>query len=208
MTPSSGGRGAARAAADDRDVHVRSRAEWRAWLAAHHASPDWIWLVYPKRGSARFTDLTYDAIVEEALCFGWIDSVARGHDADHAAIRVSPRRQGSGWAATNKRRVERLVADGRMTPAGLARVEAAKRDGSWEALDAVERLEVPADLAAALDAIAEARRHFDAFPPSARKMILAWIAAAKRSETRASRIAETARLAARGERANQPKERR
>ena len=208
MTPSSRDRGARAAATDPRDVHVGSRAEWRAWLAAHHESPDWIWLVYPKKGSARFTDLTYDALVEEALCFGWIDSVARGHDADHAAIRMSPRRPGSGWAATNKRRVERLVADGRMTPAGLARIEAARRDGSWEALDAVERLQVPADLAAALDATPEARRHFDAFPPSARKLALTWIAAARRPETRASRIAETARLAARGERANQPKERR
>ena len=205
MTPPSRGRAAPAGAADSlpadaRDVRVRTRAEWRGWLAAHHASPDWIWLVYPKKGSAHFVDLAYDAIVEEALCFGWIDSVARGAGADHRCIRLSPRRPGSGWAATNKRRVERLVADGRMTPAGLARIEAAKRDGSWEALDAVERLEVPADLAAALDADPDARRHFDAFPPSARKLALTWIAAAKRPETRAARIAETVRLAARNER--------
>ena len=200
MTPPSRDPGARADAHDPREVHVGSRAEWRAWLAAHHASPDWIWLVYPKQGSDRFTDLTYDAIVEEALCFGWIDSVARGAGADHRCIRLSPRRPGSGWAATNKRRVERLVADGRMTPAGLAAIDAAKRDGSWEALDAVERLEVPDDLAAALDADPAARRHFDAFPPGARKLALTWIAAAKRPETRAARIAETARLAARNER--------
>jgi uncharacterized protein YdeI (YjbR/CyaY-like superfamily) len=108
---------------------------------------------------------------------------------------MAPRKPGSGWSALNKRRVERLLAEGRIAPAGLAKIQAARADGSWTALDAVEALEVPEDLHAALAGYPDARRRFDAFPPSARKMILGWISTAKKPETRAARIAETARLA-------------
>jgi uncharacterized protein YdeI (YjbR/CyaY-like superfamily) len=185
-------------------VTCDTRAEWRAWLAAHHAQPGSIWLAYPKKGSG-LGDLTYDALVEEALCYGWIDSVARGLDERRSMIRVSPRKARSGWSAANKARVERLVRDGRMTPAGLARIEAAKADGSWGLLDAAESLAVPDDLRDALAANAAARRHFDAFPPGARKVILTWITTARRPETRARRVEETVALAARNLRANHPR---
>jgi uncharacterized protein YdeI (YjbR/CyaY-like superfamily) len=185
-------------------VTCDTRAEWRAWLERHHRQPDTIWLAYPKKGSG-LGDLTYDALVEEALCFGWIDSVARGLDERRSMIRVSPRKARSGWSAANKARVERLVRDGRMTPAGLARIEAARADGSWGLLDAAESLTVPPDLAAALAANADARRHFDAFPPGARKVILTWITTARRPETRARRVEETVALAARNVRANHPR---
>ena len=186
------------------EVVAHSRAEWRAWLVKHHAQSESIWLVHPKKASG--SDLTYDALVEEALCFGWVDSVARGRDDGMAMLRLSPRKRGSGWAKTNKARVARLIADGLMMPAGLAVVEAAKQDGSWTALDAAEALEVPADLAGALKKNATARKHFESFPPDARKIILTWVTSAKRPETRANRVAETVRLAALGRRANDPRD--
>ena len=116
---------------------------------------------------------------------------------------MTPRKPKSGWSRPNKERIERLLAAGLMAPAGLAAVEAARASGTWTALDAVERLEEPAELARALDADADARRHWDAFPRSAKRGILEWISNAKKPETRARRVAETARLAARDERANQ-----
>lgn len=185
------------------EVLVCSRAEWRRWLAAHHAQSASIWLVFPKKAATAFVDLGYDAIVEEALCYGWVDSLPRKRDADFTMLRISPRGRGSAWSKVNKERVARLVKSGRMTPAGLAKIEAAKEDGSWSALDAAEALEMPTDLARALARNAAARRNFAAFPPGVRKNILTWIGAAKRPETRAARVAETVRLAADNVRANQ-----
>lgn len=115
----------------------------------------------------------------------------------------APRKRGSGWSRPNKERVERLIAQGRMTAAGLAKIEAAQADGSWTLLDPVENLEVPADLAAEFDKYPAARANFDAFPRSAKRGILEWIVQAKRPDTRANRVAETARLAQENERANQ-----
>jgi len=116
---------------------------------------------------------------------------------------MSPRKTKSGWARTNKERVARLEAEGLMTPAGRRVIEAAKANGSWSLLDDVENLVVPEDLATAFDAHPGSREHFDAFPRSARRNILEWIVMARRPQTRANRIAETAELAAKGERANQ-----
>ena len=122
-------------------------------------------------------------------------------DDEHNKLYFAPRKPKSAWAATNKARVERLVKDGRMAPAGLAAIELARANGSWETLDSTERLEIPADLAAALDARPPAAANFKGFPPSARKIMLGWVAMARRSETRASRITEIADAAARNERA-------
>lgn len=116
---------------------------------------------------------------------------------------LAPRQPGSGWSAVNKERVERLIAAGLMTPAGLAKIEAAKQDGSWNALDAIEALEIPPDLGAALESYPAARGYFEAFPRSVKRGILEWIANARRPETRARRIEETARLAQDNQRANQ-----
>jgi uncharacterized protein YdeI (YjbR/CyaY-like superfamily) len=115
----------------------------------------------------------------------------------------APRKPGTGWSRLNKERVERLLELGALAPAGLAKIRAAQRDGSWSKLDAVERLELPEDLRAALRALPQAAANFEAFPPSAKRGILEWIGAAKRAPTRAARIAETAECAARNERANQ-----
>lgn len=174
------------------------RADWRAWLIANHATSDGVHLVSWRRGSGR-TSVAYAEAVEEALCVGWIDSVGRVLDDDRAIQRFSPRRRGSGWARSNKERIERLTAAGLMLPAGLAVIEAAKRDGSWSKLDEVEDHVVPADLAAALDAAPPARDRWDAFSRSVRRMMLVWLVDAKRPETRARRIAEMADHAVRGE---------
>ena len=145
--------------------------------------------------------LDYEAAVEEALCFGWVDSTGGKVDDERGKLYFAPRKMRSPWAATNKARVARLIADGRMAPAGLAAIERAKANGSWEVLDSVERLEVPDDLAGALDRHPPAAANFAAFPPSARKMHLGWVATAMRPETRADRIEAIATAAARNERA-------
>lgn len=183
-------------------VQPRTRGEWRAWLAANHDTSTGVWLVSAKKATGQ-SRVEYEEAVEEALCFGWIDSVARTLDQTRSMLRFSPRKPRSGWSRPNKIRIERLTAAGLMTPAGQARIVAAKADGSWTKLDAVEDLEVPEDLARACAAYPNARANFDAFPRSARRGILEWIVQAKRPETRAKRVEETARLAESNYRANQ-----
>ena len=171
------------------------RAGWRAWLIQNHATSGGVHLIGWRKGSGR-TSVAYEDAVEEALCVGWIDSVAGRLDEERGLQWFSPRRARSGWARTNKARVERLIAAGLMLPAGLAAIEEAKANGTWTLLDDVENLVVPDDLAAALDAVADARRNWDAFSRSPRRAILGWIVQAKRPETRARRISETVANAA------------
>lgn len=181
-------------------VHADDRASWRAWLEANHATAGGAWLVTWRLRSGR-AGLDYEAAIEEALCFGWVDSTGGQFDDERGKLYFAPRKPRSVWAATNKARIERLIADGRMAPAGLAAVERAKANGSWETLDGPERLEVPDDLAAALAGRPRAAANFAAFPASARRMMLAWVAMALRPETRATRVAKVAEAAARNERA-------
>ena len=175
------------------------RAGWRAWLLANHATSSGVHLVSWRKGSGR-TSVPYPDAVEEALCVGWIDAVAGRLDDNRGMVWFTPRRSKSGWARSNKERVERLIAAGLMLPAGLAAIEDAKRTGAWTLLDDVENLVVPDDLAAALDANPPAREHWEAFNRSPRKSILEWIVRANRPETRAKRITEAAERAARNER--------
>lgn len=181
-------------------VHADDRATWRAWLEANHATARGAWLVTWRSRSGRVR-LDYEAALEEALCFGWVDSTGGHVDDERGKLYFAPRKSRSVWAASNKARVERLIDEGRMAPAGLAAIERAKANGSWEILDSAERLEVPEDLTAALQARPPAAVNFAAFPPSARKMLLGWVALARRPETRAARITEIAEAAARNERA-------
>ena len=183
-------------------VQIESRRVWRVWLEENHERQDGIWLVsFKKHCGDKY--VSYDDIVEEALCFGWIDSVTRKLDEDRSMLWLSPRKPGSGWSKLNKERVERTIAAGLMTPAGLEKIEAAKKDGSWNALDAIEALEIPPDLDVALASYPSARQNFDAFPRSVKRGILEWIITAKRVQTRARRVEETARLAEDNIRANQ-----
>jgi uncharacterized protein YdeI (YjbR/CyaY-like superfamily) len=186
----------------ENSTHPLSRAAWRTWLAKNHTRAEGVWLISYKKatGKPRFE---YDEAVEEALCFGWVDSKPGKIDDERSMLYFAPRKPGSAWARPNKERVERLIAAGQMMPAGLAKVEAAKADGTWTLLDGVEALEVPDDLAAALAALPPARTNWDAFPRSVKRGVLEWIIQAKRPETRAKRIHETATLAQENQRANQ-----
>lgn len=183
-------------------THPLSRAEWRAWLETNHTQTEGVWLIYYKKTSGK-PRVTYEESVEEALCFGWIDSVANKLDEERSMQWFTPRKPGSGWSRPNKERVERLLAAGLIMPAGLAKIEAAQQDGAWSKLDAIEALEMPTDLAAALAENPPAADYFEAFPRSVKRGILEWITNAKKPETRAKRIEETARLAAQNIRANQ-----
>ncbi len=180
-------------------IQPATRAAWRRWLERHHTRDKGVWFVYFKKSSGK-QRFTYDDMVEEALCFGWIDGQARALDDERSMLWLSPRKPKSVWSAPNKLRVARVIAAGLMHPAGQAKVDAAKANGSWTALDATDRLDVPDDLAAALAATPKARANFDAFPATAKKGVLEWVRQAKRPETRARRIAEAARMAGANER--------
>ncbi len=180
-------------------VHADDRATWHAWLEANHASARGVWLVTWRRRTGRPT-LSYEDAIEEALCFGWVDSTSGHLDDDRGKLYFAPRKPRSVWAASNKARAEKLIREGRRAPAGLAAIERARANGSWSLLESSDRLEVPDDLAAALEAHPPAGASFAAFPPSARKMMLGWLATARRPETRARRIERIAEAAARNER--------
>jgi uncharacterized protein YdeI (YjbR/CyaY-like superfamily) len=183
-------------------VDVTSRGQWRRWLVEHAGFSPGCWAVTWRRGSSGPV-VGYEDLVEEALCVGWIDSHARRVDEGRTGLLFTPRRPGSGWARSNKERVDRLQAAGLMLPGGQAVVARARADGSWNRLDGVEDLVEPPDLAAALDADAQARATWDGFPRSTRRGILTWIVQARRPQTRSDRVAETVAAAHRGERADQ-----
>jgi uncharacterized protein YdeI (YjbR/CyaY-like superfamily) len=188
--------------APENSIHPTTRAEWRAWLEQNHRRAQGVWMIYYKAATGK-PRVTYDEAVEEALCFGWIDSKANKLDDERSMQWFAPRKPRTGWSRLNKQRIERMTAAELMTPAGQAKIDAARQDGSWSALDAVEDLTIPSDLEAALGAYPSARGSFEAFPRSVKRAILEWIAAAKAPETRAKRVAETARLAEQNIRANQ-----
>lgn len=188
--------------APENSVHPLTREQWRQWLGEHHERNEGVWLITYKKATGK-PRLEYDEAVEEALCFGWIDSKPNKLDDERSMLWFAPRKGGTGWSKPNKERIERMMATGKMHEAGLAKVEAAKLDGTWNALDAVEALEVPTDLAQAFVNYPDSAANFEAFPRSVKRGILEWISTAKRAETRAKRVDETARLAAENVRANQ-----
>ena len=184
---------------DGERVAARDAAAWRSWLEANHAGSTGAWLVRPRPGSG-LELVGYEDAILQALCFGWIDGPVRVFDETTSGLWFAPRRPSSGWAATNKARLEILFRDGLMAEAGIRAVEVAKANGSWTILDNAEALREPDDLAAALDADAAARAAWDGFPPSARKFGIAAVDAARRPDTRASRIAKLVADAAAGRR--------
>lgn len=186
----------------DNHVHPKSRAEWRAWLEAHHDRDEGVWLVLYKKATGKPT-LSVDDYVSEAIAFGWIDSRPMRIDDERHARWVSPRQRGSNWSRLSKQRAVRMEAAGRMADAGRQAIDSAKADGSWTALDDVENLVVPDDLAAALDAAPPAQEVWEGFSRTRKRAMLEWIGSAKRDATRAKRIAETATKAQDGEAANE-----
>ena len=180
---------------DRETFQANSRSEWREWLAEHHATSTGIWLLSFKKASGK-PGVSYPEAVEEALCFGWIDSRPNALDDERYMQYFSLRKPGSPWSRVNKERIERLIAEGLMAEPGLAKIEEAKADGSWGAYDAIEDMVVPDDLEQGLLANPLAHEHFHAFSPSAKKQLLWWVASAKRPETRAKRIAQLVDAAA------------
>ena len=183
-------------------VHPKSRAEWRKWLEKNHTRTEGIWLISYKKATGK-PRVDYDESVEEALCFGWIDSKGNKLDDERTMLWFAPRRARTGWSKSNKERVAKLIKAKVMAPAGLAKINAAKKDGSWNALDAVEALEIPPDLAEAFSKNETARGYFEAFPRSVKRALLEWISSARKPETRAKRIEETVTKAEQNIRANQ-----
>lgn len=183
-------------------VHAETVETWRDWLVANHESEQGAWLVSWKKATGR-PAVPYEEAVAHALCVGWVDSKGNRLDDERTMLWFTRRKAGSGWSRPNKARIERMSEAGLMLPAGQVAVDAARADGSWSLLDDVENLLVPADLADAFAAHPPAAEEWEAFPRSAKRGILEWIVQAKRPETRARRITETATMAQRGERANQ-----
>jgi uncharacterized protein YdeI (YjbR/CyaY-like superfamily) len=165
-------------------VEFVSREDWRIWLAANHATASGVWLVFPRRGRTP----NYEAAVEEALCFGWIDGQADRVDDLRSRQYFALRRTWSMWSAPNKVRFQRMLDAGRVTPAGIAAAERARSNGSWSLLESADRLDIPADLAAALDQSPPARRNWEAYSRSARRQLLVGLLTARREDTRARRI--------------------
>lgn len=186
--------------AEKERIECRKRLDLRNWLTKNHSRPVGAWVVYFKKHHPSY--LPYDAIVEECLCFGWVDSLPRKLDADRAMLYIAPRKPGSNWSNANKARVAKLVRSGLMTEAGLQKVRAAKKDGSWSKLAGAQAGILPEDLRKAFAGHKSAKANFDAFPPSSKRIILEWIGNAKTDATRKKRIAETVRKAARNIRAN------
>ena len=172
----------------------QNRQQWREWLQAHYAQHQNVWLVYYKKTSATPT-LTWSEAVDEALCFGWIDSQAKPLDADRYKQFFSRRKPKSGWSKVNKDKVARLLATGQIMPAGLAAIETAKQNGSWTLLDEVEALHLPADLEDAFARQPAARQHFLQLSRTARRNLLLGLVLAKRPATRQQRLAAILALA-------------
>ncbi len=180
----------------EKPLEFASRAEWRAWLETHHATEPEAWLLVCKKRTAG-SGLTLEAANEEAVCFGWVDSVLKPVDQEKFALRYSPRRAKSIWSESNKRRAAKLIREGRMTDAGLAAIRRAKASGEWEAATAREDVStIPPDLARELRKDKTAQASFQHWPPSRKKQYLYWLSSAKRAETRQKRIQAIVRLAA------------
>lgn len=180
--------------------HPADLAAWRAWLAANCDTVRGVWVVSWRKASGR-VPVAYADLVEEAICFGWIDSTVNTLDHDRGLQLMTPRKPKSGWTRLNKQRVAALEEQGRMTDSGRRAVEMAKSNGYWTIYDSVEDLIEPVDLTEALDSRPTARIAWDRFPPSARKQMLWWVVSAGRVETRSTRIAKIVSEAEAGRRA-------
>ena len=178
-------------------LEFRDGAVWRRWLEENHSAEDGTWVIIHKKGSKE-EGLRYEEAVDEAVCFGWIDGGMRSLDDDRFRLWFSPRRRGSVWSLLNRERAERLIKAGLMTEAGLRAVEEAKESGMWDAAytSRVEP-EVPEDLMEALREDQKALRNFEGFSNSAKLMYVRWVESAKQEGTRARRISEVVRRAAR-----------
>jgi uncharacterized protein YdeI (YjbR/CyaY-like superfamily) len=181
--------------------YPKSQKDWRKWLMKNHQTEKSVWLIMYKKESGT-PSVYWSEAVDEALCFGWIDSVRYNRDDDSFYHYFTKRKPKSNWSKINKEKVKRLMDAGLIAPAGLEMIQIAKQSGTWAAMDEVEKLTVPEDFQKKLNAYKVALQNWQSFPPSSKKLILFWIETAKRPETRQKRIEETVELAMKNIRAN------
>jgi uncharacterized protein YdeI (YjbR/CyaY-like superfamily) len=175
-------------------LQVSDRKNWRAWLEENHSTENEVWLIYFKKHTGK-PGISYEEAVEEALCFGWIDSIVRKIDAERYCQKFSPRRENSNWSRLNKKRIEKLIENGRMTEFGLAKVEVARVNGSWDKKVVSEQsVEMPVELLDLLEKNKEAKDFFNDLRPSFQKQYIGWIASAKKCKTRQRRASEAVKL--------------
>jgi uncharacterized protein YdeI (YjbR/CyaY-like superfamily) len=182
--------------------YAKDRAAWRKWLSTNHNKHESIWLIIYRKES-QTPSIYYPEAVDEALCFGWIDSKPNKRDAESFYQFFSKRNPKSNWSKVNKEKVKRLTEQGLMHESGVAMVNLAKKSGTWDALNEVENLVLPSDLQLALSKNKKANDYFETFPRSVKRGILEWILNAKKEDTRLKRINETVLLAAQNIRALQ-----
>lgn len=174
-----------------------NKQEWREWLELNHKKEKAIWLIFYKKSSPQY-NLSWSESVDEALCFGWIDSVKKTIDSEKYKQYFSKRKTNSVWSKVNKDKIDFLINEKLMQEAGYKTIEVAKRNGSWSTLDSVEALVVPEDLKKEFNERAGSLEYYESLSKSAKKILLAWIALAKRPETRQKRIIEVAENASKG----------
>lgn len=181
-----------------KQLYVTNRDEWREWLFENHTTKAGIWLVFYKKETSRPT-IAYEAAVEEAICFGWIDSIIKKLDAARYARKFTPRSDKSKWSLLNKKRADKMIKQGRMTEVGLAKIKEAKKKGLWNKDPRPQiSLDIPPEFAKALAHNKKAKGNFDKLAPSYRKYYIGWIAVAKRPETKKRRIDESIALLEKG----------
>jgi uncharacterized protein YdeI (YjbR/CyaY-like superfamily) len=181
-----------------KQLYIKTRDEWREWLSEHHNTESEVWLVFFKKETGR-PSVEYECSVEEALCFGWIDSIIKKIDAEKYARKFTPRKPDSKWSKLNKKRVAKVMKEGRMTEHGLAKIEAAKKSGLWDQNDRPEvSLEMPDKLGKALAENKKAKSFFDQLAPSYQKQYILWIQVAQREETKDKRVEESIHLLEQG----------
>ena len=182
-------------------VSAKSRKEWRKWLEKNHQTESSVWLIiFHKRSEVK--SVYYDEAVKEAICFGWIDSIANKRDSESKYQLFSRRKPGSKWSRLNRQRSAKMISQGMMTPAGQALIDRAMKEGTWEALEQVQSAVIPDDLRKLFNKNKTALKNFQAFPPSSKRIILEWILNARQPQTRERRIAQTVELAAKNIKAN------
>jgi len=179
-------------------LYVKTRKEWRKWLEDNHHRLEGIWLVYYKKHTGK-PRIPYDDAVEEALCFGWIDSTVKRVDEEIYVQKFTPRRSGSLWSKLNKVRAINLIKTGRMTALGLKKIEEAKKKGAWQDAYTVKKnVEMPKDLKDALELNRIAKMFFNSLSPSNRNNYINWVNSARRQETRNNRITKVVQYCAGG----------
>lgn len=182
-----------------KQIYIKTRAEWRKWLQQNHQSSSGIWLIFYKKHTGK-PSLEYDVAVEEALCFGWIDSIIKKIDEERYVKKFTPRKSSSRWSDINKKRILKLEKQGLMTEAGHSVVEATRKSGLWDKSDRPTiSFDVPDDLKNALEKNRKAQTFFNQLAPSYRKQFIGWIMVAKQQETRECRIRESITLLEQGE---------